>query len=206
MQAFCDVLLVEEVSEEDDFFSIGGNSVAAAHAAHSLGINMKLLYDYPTPLKLWAALSEKSEPANLYQGSSLEINMDNFYSVRYSRPELEKSPLDIDTDDNINHASSSKRLRVTSQLHLMGGYSWIFVPLHLSCSFTRCNRIMYGEKCSFSDVVVKRASTTSMMSRLWKVPMQSCVDASPLVVIWNSEIYVFIGSHSHKFLCIDAKR
>ncbi|KAI4302884.1 hypothetical protein MLD38_038582 [Melastoma candidum] len=206
-KAFCDVLLVEEVSEEDDFFGFGGNSVAAAHAAHSLGINMKLLYDFPTPLKLWTALSEKSESANrcLDQGSSSVTKVENFYSSRYSWPELEKNHLVIDIDDNIGRESSSKRLKVTSQLYLKGGYSWISVPLQLSCSFTRCNRIMYRDKCGFSEIIFERASTTSMMHRVWKVPMQSCVDASPLVVIWNSEIYVFIGSHSHMFLCIDAK-
>uniref|UniRef100_A0A453QE72 4-coumarate--CoA ligase n=1 Tax=Aegilops tauschii subsp. strangulata TaxID=200361 RepID=A0A453QE72_AEGTS len=49
-KAFCDALLVDEVSEFDDFFTLGGNSISAAHAAHKLEIDMRLLYIYPTPL------------------------------------------------------------------------------------------------------------------------------------------------------------
>uniref|UniRef100_A0A8R7V0A6 4-coumarate--CoA ligase n=1 Tax=Triticum urartu TaxID=4572 RepID=A0A8R7V0A6_TRIUA len=55
-KAFCDALLVDEVSEFDDFFTLGGNSISAAHAAHKLEIDMRLLYIYPTPSKLLHAL------------------------------------------------------------------------------------------------------------------------------------------------------
>ncbi|KAL4342473.1 hypothetical protein GQ457_08G013940 [Hibiscus cannabinus] len=46
---------------------------------------------------------------------------------------------------------------------------------------------------------------TGYLQELWKVHMESCVDASPLVVFKDSDIYLFVGSHSHKFLCINAK-
>lgn len=41
---------------------------------------------------------------------------------------------------------------------------------------------------------------------LWNVPLDSCVDASPLLVMNNEMMNIFIGSHSHLFLCIDACR
>ncbi|KAL0308779.1 UNVERIFIED_CONTAM: putative acyl-activating enzyme 19, partial [Sesamum radiatum] len=43
------------------------------------------------------------------------------------------------------------------------------------------------------------------MRELWKVEMDSCVDASPLLVFKGSALYVFIGSHSRKFVCVDGK-
>lgn len=55
-KAFSDALLVHEVSEYDDFFSLGGNSITAAHVAHKLEIDMRLLYIYTTPSKLFHAL------------------------------------------------------------------------------------------------------------------------------------------------------
>lgn len=42
------------------------------------------------------------------------------------------------------------------------------------------------------------------MHELWKVYMESCVDASPLVVVKQQDVYLFIGSHSHKFVCVNA--
>ncbi|XP_072967109.1 putative acyl-activating enzyme 19 isoform X4 [Typha angustifolia] len=61
-KAFSDALLVEEFSEDDDFFIMGGNSITAAHAAHKLGIDMRLLYIYPTPYKLLDALLDRNMP------------------------------------------------------------------------------------------------------------------------------------------------
>ncbi|KAI3826872.1 hypothetical protein L1987_00931 [Smallanthus sonchifolius] len=54
--AFCDALVVENINNNDDFFTMGGDSISAAHTCHKLGINMKLLYTFPTPLKLVTAL------------------------------------------------------------------------------------------------------------------------------------------------------
>ncbi|KAL4341664.1 hypothetical protein GQ457_08G013930 [Hibiscus cannabinus] len=58
-KAFCDALMVEDVSDDDDFFTIGGNSIAAAHVSHNLGISMRLLYTFSTSAKLLAFLLEK---------------------------------------------------------------------------------------------------------------------------------------------------
>uniref|UniRef100_A0A453QE99 Uncharacterized protein n=1 Tax=Aegilops tauschii subsp. strangulata TaxID=200361 RepID=A0A453QE99_AEGTS len=41
------------------------------------------------------------------------------------------------------------------------------------------------------------------LQELWNIPLDSCVDASPLLVLNNGMINIFIGSHSHLFLCID---
>ncbi|GJN01117.1 hypothetical protein PR202_ga18356 [Eleusine coracana subsp. coracana] len=44
---------------------------------------------------------------------------------------------------------------------------------------------------------------TGHLLELWNIPLDSCVDASPLLVMNNETMYIFIGSHSHLFCCID---
>lgn len=39
--------------------------------------------------------------------------------------------------------------------------------------------------------------------KIWSILLDSCVDASPLLVINNGMMSIFIGSHSYLFLCID---
>lgn len=58
-QAFCDALMVEGIADSDNFFMMGGNSIAAAHVAHKLGIDMRLLYIFSTPCQLLKALLDR---------------------------------------------------------------------------------------------------------------------------------------------------
>ncbi|MQL73305.1 hypothetical protein Taro_005655 [Colocasia esculenta] len=61
-QAFCDSLLIEEINDHDDFFSLGGSSISAALLAHKLGIDMRLLYRFPSPVGLLDALVDRKGP------------------------------------------------------------------------------------------------------------------------------------------------
>ncbi|XP_050386625.1 putative acyl-activating enzyme 19 [Argentina anserina] len=67
LQAFKHVLMVEDVSDDDDFFMIGGNSIAAAHLANNIGVDMRLIYSFPTPSKLCMALPERNGPFSMSQ-------------------------------------------------------------------------------------------------------------------------------------------
>ncbi|KAG0491983.1 hypothetical protein HPP92_005381 [Vanilla planifolia] len=60
-EAFLAALPVEEILDDDDFFIMGGNSISAAHAAYYLGIDMRLLYIFPSPLKLLDALLDQKQ-------------------------------------------------------------------------------------------------------------------------------------------------
>lgn len=64
-QAFSSALMDYKISGDDDFFLLGGDSIGAAHVAHLLGIDMRLLYMFPTPHKLQVALSNKEETSLL---------------------------------------------------------------------------------------------------------------------------------------------
>lgn len=202
--------MVEEVSNDDNFFFIGGNSIAAAHVAHNLGIDMRLIYNFPTPSELHIALLEKKGPVNLdvraYASWKLnQADKGHQFHSGYS--------------GNENHSGISKRLKVDSDKYVTpaldcqkDGFPWNLPSALMSCSFSRCNKVMYEEKyrendpCQVNWSVEVPRYRKGFMQELWKVHMESCVDASPIVVLKDSDVYLFVGSHSHRFLCVNAKR
>lgn len=208
--------MVEDVSDDDDFFMIGGNSIAAAHVSRNLGIDLRLLYTFSTPSKLLVTLMEKkgSKNTNLGINDNLKLILEPDKGNAFSSLEPENP-----YERNDDQAVRSKRLKVDSDkynvlepLHSFSGYPWNSTPILKSCSFSRCNKVMLeggyhvnyiGEVAQLVEIPRTR---TGYMQELWKVHMESCVDASPLVVFKDSDIYLFVGSHSHKFLCVNAKR
>ncbi|KAJ7950655.1 AMP-dependent synthetase/ligase [Quillaja saponaria] len=218
-KAFCDVLMVKRVSDDDNFFSLGGNSVAAAHFSHSFGFDMRLLYSNPSPFKLSMALLERNESCcfNIGMDASQEINREgsgcnlftssgseNVNSLPLEPRGIKVWPLFGKNDD---HSVSSKRLKVDSTLSISTTRD--LYPWHSSSmiSFSRCNKVMFEgdsrginlNKAKFPRVRRGR------MQGIWKSYMESCVDASPTIVHAGTNAYLFIGSHSCKFLCLDAR-
>ncbi|KAJ9131836.1 hypothetical protein P3X46_034748 [Hevea brasiliensis] len=223
-KAFCDALMVEDVSDDDDFFMLGGSSITAAQVSYNLGIDMRLLYNFPTPSKLRnALLHERASYKDVRTEISWKSNLKAYswnmsYSVNSSVPNtgLKKQKNFHQNNDHI--VAVSKRFKVNLDNHisskrvsLRGGYPWSSV-IPISCSFSRCNKVMYEEECSLRNThqltwpaEVPRNRKGSSMQDLWKVQMESCVDASPLIVFKDQDVYLFIGSHSHKFTCVNAK-
>ncbi|XP_030471399.2 putative acyl-activating enzyme 19 isoform X2 [Syzygium oleosum] len=222
-KAFCDALMIEEVSDDDDFFSLGGNSIAAAHASHNLGISMKSLYDFPTPSKLQIILLEK-------QGlRSVDLNVSDSLGMNSEANERKSSHVDKLSEfqlvglgqerrltrtispDSKNDKLTSKRLKFSSEVDLTPEGPWKSMSLLEPCSLSRCNRVMYEDENSVKDVDQQSLQLDfsrdlkGLMHEVWKAPMESCVDASPLLVVRDQEICVFIGSHSQRFVRIDAK-
>ncbi|KAI8572502.1 hypothetical protein RHMOL_Rhmol01G0204200 [Rhododendron molle] len=218
--AFCDALMVEMVSDDDDFFKMGGNSISAAHVSHSLEMDMRLLYIFPSPMKLQMALMGKEglraingrADANLAHEESLLSNLKS-PSLHSFRPRGRILRL-CDKSDNF----SGKRQKVdpdyyrsSMKISLGDGYPWDCNPFQVPCSFSRCNKLIYEgshegkDLCQkFNEVEIPRNKRVDM-KEVWKVHMESCIDASPLVVFKDQDVFVFIGSHSFKFLCINAK-
>uniref|UniRef100_A0A7N1A7L5 4-coumarate--CoA ligase n=1 Tax=Kalanchoe fedtschenkoi TaxID=63787 RepID=A0A7N1A7L5_KALFE len=222
-KAFSAALMGDKVSGDDDFFIMGGNSVAAAHVAHFLGIDMRLLYMFPTPSKLQMAIINKEERGLLtvQEGFNWEVKQN---------PETQNMPVSAlkVTDDSHSlkrkgtkvlgeayelHPASSKCAKslISSKADCFGHVQqWKFSPKFVSCSLSRCNKIMYEEKNFIDDVGQPPCAEEipkgieGSIRHLWKVHMESCVDASPIVVYRHQKIYLFIGSHSHMFTCINA--
>jgi hypothetical protein len=73
--------------------------------------------------------------------------------------------------------------------------------------FSRYNRYMIASRCKEDLGLVQfRGGKSRGLKEVWKVLLGSCVDASPLVVCDDRKVSIFIGSHSHNFLSIDALR
>lgn len=217
--------MAEEVSDDDDFFMMGGNSIAAAHLSNNIGVDMRLIYKFRTPSKLCMALLERKGPFNMKakMDAKSEMNQEggeNMFGVLYDTPNavnLEQLKTLCRRNDNIT--VMSKRLKVDSRINVASGgtisadgYPWNSVQICTSCSFSRCNKVMYEGSSRVNDVyqatgsVMVPKSTKVHLEELWKVYMGSCVDASPLIVCKGQDIYLFIGSHSQKFVCVNARR
>ncbi|XP_066375809.1 putative acyl-activating enzyme 19 isoform X5 [Miscanthus floridulus] len=236
-EAFSDALLVDEVSEYDDFFTLGGNSITAAHVAHKLEIDMRLLYIYTTPSKLFHALLEERSHVvpptpefhnrkRLRKSASISNSFDpvseyldnNFHGQGQISKE---GAYDHFAGNHINETDGqlsksmaydtyqAKKLcpDICSNDEISSGSPWI-LNFHLQkvWSIGRCNRFMHGYEgmlqlediCSYVPYNKK-----GYLMKLWGILLDSCVDASPLLVISNGMMTIFIGSHSYLFLCID---
>ncbi|KAL6565777.1 hypothetical protein OROHE_004832 [Orobanche hederae] len=220
---FSDALMVDKVSVDDDFFVMGGNSVTAAYVSFKLGVHMKLLYTFPTPLKLQRALlSSRSSlgtdallGVDLRKPGGMPLSREPKIPIFHgSKPQERLSGADINID-----IYTAKKLKTESntcespsdeQNH--GDILWNPNVVHIECSFSRCNKSTHGGQCERSysrDTVwsnIMPRDGKGFMRELWKVDLESCVDASPLVILKGSDVYLFIGSHSHKFVCIHGRR
>ncbi|XP_023006185.1 putative acyl-activating enzyme 19 [Cucurbita maxima] len=239
-KAFSDALMIKEISSDDDFFTMGGNSIAAAHVSYRLGVDMRWLYHYPSPAKLLTALLEKKE-------SDIDISRDadsrkNLKIDRWNKFSFDDSEFlthfDINEGQNSgkrkqvhpndgfsrvaiprnNNSSISKHNKEVSDFSInledigqVGGHLWDSLLTSVSCAFSRYNKVVYEHKdignseCVETLLVKSPRGENGSMKKLWQVHMESCVDASPLVVFKHPKIYLFIGSHSQKFVCVDAK-
>ncbi|XP_055817686.1 putative acyl-activating enzyme 19 isoform X2 [Solanum dulcamara] len=216
-KAFSDALMVvDKISLDDDFFEMGGNSLLAAHVSYNLGINMKDLYAFPTPLKLQQAIQHKKV------SFSRELGADALVGVNSQEQEKSKLPSNKSWMPGVDNCTSLsltsdypvKRLKTDSDLYIdpndaNGRDMNSSTSSQVSCSYSRCNKIRHDAGCegyncrSVLSWEVPRDKRGFMQER-WMVYMESCVDASPLVVFKERNVYLLIGAHSHKFFCIDA--
>ncbi|KAL6964876.1 hypothetical protein U1Q18_035929 [Sarracenia purpurea var. burkii] len=222
-KAFCDALMVKTVSDDDDFFTMGGNSISAAHASHKLGIDMRLLYIFPSPLTLQMALWEKEGLCNIdvrtytnrAHDESMLLSFDSMIPDSYTSKPHGRF---LKTLRNKTGDYPSKCQKVDSDYYgnskgisLGDGFPWNSNSIHAPCSFSRCNKAIYEGEHKGNNIYQATISVEiprnqkGVMRELWRVHMESCIDASPLLVFYDRDIFLFIGSHSYKFLCINAK-
>ncbi|OEL14738.1 putative acyl-activating enzyme 19 [Dichanthelium oligosanthes] len=236
-KAFSDALLVDEVSEYDDFFALGGNSISAAHVAHKLEIDMRLLYIYTTPSKLLQALFVESSrvvsPTHEFHNRKrlkvsasisgsfdpVSANLDNNFNGKDNI--TEEGTHDHFAGNHVNETVGQFNKKMTYDIYqakdlcsetvgIFSGSSlspWILnFYLQKKWSLGRCNRFMHGYEgiLQVEDICTSVSyNKRGYLVKLWDILLDSCVDASPLLVMNNGMMNIFIGSHSHLFLCID---
>ncbi|KAG6486945.1 hypothetical protein ZIOFF_055526 [Zingiber officinale] len=249
---FCDALLVKEVADDDDFFTMGGTSISAALASYKLQIDMRLIYMFPTPVKLLNRLIEDKElhenlispdpiprkrlkaHANVLDSSDfITGNAESDFLLPEPSPSLVGTRVhDLSAEHNVQlvynyFEGSNNASGMCSELvvqdpslfpdshHAASGDHGPWnsnCNIHKMCSFSRCNKIMHEVDsymvCMDKSWLTIRTprSIKGSLQELWKIPLKSCVDASPLIVIADGKWYLFIGSHSHMFLCIEPLR
>ncbi|KAF6148619.1 hypothetical protein GIB67_042578 [Kingdonia uniflora] len=192
-EVFREALMVKEVAAEDDFFVMGGNSITAAQVAYKLGINMELLYVFSSPSKLLNALLDNDHSHKHERAIESLCADDSLVARKYLKVDSAfYHNLDTTTSKDINPWTSGFSLSVT-------------------CSFCRCNKVRIVGEHELTDVrdacwsVNTPRNRKGYMCELWKVNLRSCVDGSPLVVLKDGGVYLFIGSHSHTFLSVDGR-
>ncbi|XP_043696810.1 putative acyl-activating enzyme 19 isoform X2 [Telopea speciosissima] len=223
-KAFCNTLMVEKVADDDDFFMMGGNSITAAQVAYKLGIDMRLLYIFPSASKLRNVLEKEGsykDNFNIFADWVVRPKLDEGKMLRLSDSvdtNLYKSKsLTILSERSDNLPDSSKYLKTDSSLYtnsaslLPQNIQPLFSSFNLSraYSFSRSNKVICKGDYEINDVdpcwsVEIHRNRKGSMRELWKVHLESCVDASPLVVFTEGQTYLFIGSHSQIFLCVNA--
>ncbi|KAG9451686.1 hypothetical protein H6P81_004590 [Aristolochia fimbriata] len=221
-EAYCDALMAEEVGDDDDFFLMGGNSITAAQIAHKLGISMKQIYMFPCPSKLlFAMLNKKANKVKDFEPrkgktSYLELMPVNVVDHLIKVPdEPDKMELRTVTGNKHDSLVISDYLAVVSPKHAKSNGATLSDPntwflslnMPMAISYSRCNRLVYEKDLEVNDTpfsVEPPRNKKGCIQEKWAVLLESCVDASPLIVSKDNRISLFIGSHSHIFLCVDA--
>ncbi|KAK1284898.1 putative acyl-activating enzyme 19 [Acorus calamus] len=232
-EAFCDALMIDEISEDGDFFAAGGNSISAAQVAYKLGIDMKLIYLCPTVAQLLSVLLDRIDVHRKF------FSLDVVQKIRSDAPKHQTQTcyalMNIQFHDGgatgrASHGHNGEKVQPsscpTSKILKTGprinriekcstlpndGLCFSTSYLPPICSFSRCNKVTYGPLLHADDAhscqYIKVANNKDgELQDLWKVPLKSCVDASPLMVVKDGDCHLFIGAHSHMFLCVDASR
>ncbi|KAJ7518144.1 hypothetical protein O6H91_21G056800 [Diphasiastrum complanatum] len=208
MQLYAQVLKVDHISVSDNFFKLGGTSISAAHVAYVLKINMNLIYEHPTPSGLLSAL----QLLNVRELSRIG------HSERFLRERIEMEPI-LEAGKEGKEDSHNKMLKrkwsttypFYEPVTEMVQGTWPFgLKLARQIAIVRCNRVICTKRSSGSPSVKGLCHQLSTNGKAWSLQLKwqcsldACVDASPLLVVLEECWRLYIGSHAHKFLCVDA--
>jgi acyl-CoA synthetase len=216
----------KEVLAADNFFAMGGTSISAAHAAFVLGVNMHMIYAHPTAWQLCQAMGGVSRGNRLMCFGSEQRGVDEQLvqlqsereknshgrSISLSRvSDLEAVQSSEDEPQNRNLTLGKKRKHEeTTKVAQMAWPAFISKPG--ATAFLRCNKSVHlqseaeSRASQVQDIVLEEVPEKEdwSLQQCWRVSLQACVDASPLLVIHGDTCRIFIGSHSHNFMSVDA--
>ena len=223
---FAQVLRTEYLLPTEDFFSAGGTSISAAHASHILGIDMRVLYMHPSAIELHSAIGDKN---GIFRDMTAtdEIDHANRNFVHHTQEHVNShqvsSSLDVRSGNDllVCQLKSLKRKHLDYHIavdEIKPSKEWSSrVSNFTDVAFTRCNRMVHLMVSSREGISPPNKSTVPWeiqalnnkkwcIQQRWRVSLRSCVDASPLLVCHKNVYRLFIGSHSHNLLSVDATR
>ncbi|KAG5565347.1 hypothetical protein RHGRI_001298 [Rhododendron griersonianum] len=195
-KAFCDALMVEMVFDDDDFFKMGGNSISAAHVSHGLEMDMRLLYIFPSPMKLQMALMGKEglraingrADANLAHEESLLSNLKS-PSLHSFRPRGRILRLCDKSDDFLE---SGRRLSLdvtkgSSTLLIFLVAASVGISKHVVRSYCCVYKLSCGGSIYGSPVIDEVRNTLYVASTSGRVTAIS-IKAMPFSELWLREL------------------
>lgn len=209
------MLNLNQVCPSDDFFALGGTSVSAAHVAHMLGINMQLLYSFPTSKELCAhlpsvqAMDSTTNTAALQQvGVSVLGDLSDISGGVCASKIQEKRTKDVE-GFSATLSRQNKRKRGHEVIDdKLADWGWPYHTVFLeSTALTRCNKFI-AQKPVHSIVASIHVplDEPGKLELSWKFSLNSCVDGSPLLVSTGNKWRLFVGSHKKNVVCLDAAR
>lgn len=133
--------------------------------------------------------------------SRLDLVLDVLLNESFSN--LEQTLLrSCNYDDEATTKQSNKRFKIDPEISIKKDENKPSMLKSIVCCYTKCSKYAKADE-NITDSFWSNKSKYSIELD-WKVNTKKCVDASPLVVAReDGTVRVFIGSHSHEFICVD---
>ncbi|XP_047475813.1 beta-alanine-activating enzyme-like isoform X1 [Penaeus chinensis] len=180
------VLGINTVHYKDNFVKCGGDSLSAIHLAEEL--EKHLTYEVPELLDV--ILNSNFE-------NTLELLTRCYHAENkktfYPRKRLRKAYLKNESQSGQQSGISEREIVLNIKTKEIQADS-----VTQKCVVSRRGFFKYG---NFEvDLLLPQHAELS-----WKYNLGKCIDSSPIIVEYNNDkMYLFVGSHSHKFICADA--
>nr|XP_053651772.1 beta-alanine-activating enzyme-like [Cherax quadricarinatus]XP_053651773.1 beta-alanine-activating enzyme-like [Cherax quadricarinatus]XP_053651774.1 beta-alanine-activating enzyme-like [Cherax quadricarinatus]XP_053651776.1 beta-alanine-activating enzyme-like [Cherax quadricarinatus] len=198
------------VNPNDNFIKSGGNSLYAVHFTE----NLKDCIGYEVPKLMDALLNDTfmktCQVIRKYKYSRKRSeNTESLYKttkkLKNERAQHLNSQsihtLGYEGDKKIKHSDPESQCKETFQKHKnsLNEQDLLLTDQALALTVVSRRGIQSKESSSF-----KYDNLPSRIELLWKHNLGKCIDSSPVVIEYNNrEIFVLVGSHSYKFVCIN---
>ncbi|XP_027238806.2 beta-alanine-activating enzyme [Penaeus vannamei] len=179
------VLGINTVQYKDNFVKCGGNSLSAVQLAEEL--EKHLTYEVPELLDV--ILNSNFE--NILELLTHYYHAENKKTF-YPRKRLRKA-------DHKNESQFEQSSGVSDRDIVLNTKSKIQED-RATKTYVVSRRGFYKYGNFEVDLLSPRQAELS-----WKYDLGKCIDSSPIIVEYNNDkVYLFVGSHSHRFTCVDA--
>ncbi|KAG7174546.1 Beta-alanine-activating enzyme-like, partial [Homarus americanus] len=200
----------KNINPRDNFIKCGGNSLNAVQFTEELGIFLGCEIPNLLDVLLNGTFLETYQLVRKYHHSRKSIdNIDNSHSETRKKIKSEYSDSQSSQDIRVKDDKESYRLYNDIPTSHSQGITQKYysldkedrVPRYNSTSLTVVSRRGVNNRGTSPP---KYTTVPYSVNLEWKYNLGKCIDSTPVVVEYNSaEAFVCVGSHSHKFACID---
>lgn len=181
------ILGINNVHCKDNFVKCGGDSLSAVQLVEEL--EKHLQYEVPELLDIILNSSFENTLKSLTHYYLANNENETFHPSK--RPKK---------DNHKNESQAGQQSDMTERERSFGNETQKFQTDSAikKCVVSRRGFYNYGH--FHVDLLLPQHAEFS-----WKYNLGKCIDSSPLIVEYdNGKIFLFVGSHSHRFICTDA--